>query len=113
VPFDIPEAETEIVAGALTEFSGRKLAIFRLALDMEMVVGCALLGNLFLGGFDSLLLPSVVAFVLKTMLVLFALSCIRALFARLRLDQMVRLSWGVLAPLSLAQLMAVVVMRGI
>jgi len=42
------------------------------------------------------------------MLVLFALSCIRALFARLRLDQMVRLSWGVLAPLSLLQLMMVV-----
>jgi len=103
VPFDIPEADTEIVAGVLTEFSGRKLALFRLALDMEMVVCCVLLVNLFLGGFSSLFLLG-----LKTMLVLFALSCIRALFARLRLDQMVRLSWGVLAPLSLLQLMMVV-----
>jgi len=113
VPFDIPEAETEIVAGALTEFSGRKLALFRLALDMEMVVGCALIGNLFLGGFDSLVLPTAVAFLLKTLLVLFVLSCIRALFARLRLDQMVRLSWGFLAPLSLAQLVAAVWMKGV
>ena len=110
VPFDIPEADTEIVAGALTEFSGRKLALFRLALDVEMVVGCALLSNLFLGGFDGPFLP-VVAFLMKGMFVLFALSCIRALFARLRLDQMVRLSWGVLAPLSLMQLMAVVWMN--
>ncbi|GAG30393.1 unnamed protein product, partial [marine sediment metagenome] len=112
VPFDIPEAETEIVAGALTEFSGRKLALFGLALDMEMVVGCALIGNLFLGGFGSPFLPAAV-FVLKTMLVLFVLSCIRALFARLRLDQMVRLSWGFLAPLSLAQLVAAVWMKGV
>jgi len=108
VPFDIPEADTEIVAGVLTEFSGRKLALFRLAQDMEMVVCCVLLVNLFLGGFSSLFLLG-----LKTMLVLFALSCIRALFARLRLDQMVRLSWGVLAPLSLAQLMAAVWMKGV
>ena len=113
VPFDIPEADTEIVAGVLTEFSGRKLALFRLALDMEMVVGCALMGNLFLGGFNSLFLPTAITFLLKTLLVLFALSCIRALFARLRLDQMVRLSWGVLAPLSLAQLAAAVWMKGV
>jgi NADH-quinone oxidoreductase subunit H len=48
VPFDIPEAETEIVAGSFTEYSGRLLAFFRLALDMELVVGASLLSAVFL-----------------------------------------------------------------
>ena len=42
MPFDIPEAETEIVAGSFTEYSGRLLAIFRIAIDMELVVGASL-----------------------------------------------------------------------
>ena len=48
VPFDIPEAETEIVAGAFTEYSGRLLALFRMAIDMELVVGASLLAAVFL-----------------------------------------------------------------
>ena len=50
VPFDAPEAETEIVAGALTEYSGKKLALFRLTVDMELVAGSALIAAIFLGG---------------------------------------------------------------
>ena len=48
MPFDIPEAETEIVAGSFTEYSGRLLALFRLAIDIEMVVGASLLAAVFL-----------------------------------------------------------------
>ena len=48
VPFDIPEAETEIVAGTFTEYSGRLLALFRLAIDIEMIVGASLIAAVFL-----------------------------------------------------------------
>jgi len=53
VPFDIPHAETEIVGGAFTEYSGRKLAMFRLLADIQMVVGAGFLAALFLGGFPG------------------------------------------------------------
>ena len=57
VPFDIPHAETEIVGGQFTEYSGKKLAFFRLLGDIEMVVGAGLIAAVFLGGFPGGLLP--------------------------------------------------------
>ena len=52
-PFDIPHAETEIVGGTFTEYSGKKLALFRLMMDIELVVASGLLATVFLGGFPG------------------------------------------------------------
>ncbi len=104
-PLDIPKAKSEMVAGALTEFSGRKLALWHLTMDMQTAVGIFLLVNTFMGG--SLAwgpLPAGLLFALKSLAILVALSFISALYARLRIDQLASLGWRVLAPLALAQL---------
>jgi NADH-quinone oxidoreductase subunit H len=106
-PFDIPKAKTEISAGPLTEFSGRKLALWYLTRDIEAVVGAFLLINLFLGGAGAGLW-SVVAFGTKALGLLLALSVASALYARLRIDQLVSIGWQVLAPAALLQLLATV-----
>ena len=101
VPFDIPKAKSEVVAGPLTEFSGRKLAMWQLSLRCEAVVGILLLVNAFLGG-DS---GGPLAFAAKSLAILVLLSLVSTLCARLRIDQMADLSWRVLAPLALLQTM--------
>jgi len=113
IPFDIPEAETEIVAGWLTEYSGRKLALLRLAGDVEMVLACGLLAALYLGGPASPV-PwlSIVWFLIKTLAVLLIFSNLRSLFARFRIDQMISGCWKYLLPLASIQLIAVELMLG-
>ncbi len=106
-PFDIPKAKTEISAGPLTEFSGRKLALWYLTRDIEAVVGAFLLVNLFLGG-GGVALWSVIAFGAKALFLLLALSVASVLYARLRIDQLVNLGWKVLAPAALLQLLVTV-----
>ncbi len=105
VPFDIPEAETEIVAGPLTEYSGWPLAIYRLTLDIEMVVGAALIAAIFLPFWysDSVFLGFIV-FMLKLLFIIAILTFLRTLFARLRIEQMVNFCWKYLAPAVLLQL---------
>jgi NADH-quinone oxidoreductase subunit H len=103
-PFDAPEAETEIVAGALTEYSGRGLALFRLGRNAELVIGLTLIAAFYLGG-----LASPLAFVAKTLALLFGLAGLQALLARLRIDQTVGLWWRYGALLALGQLLAMVV----
>ncbi|MEM3437148.1 MAG: complex I subunit 1 family protein [Nitrososphaerales archaeon] len=113
IPFDIPEAETEIVAGWLTEFSGRKLALFRLTRNVELLYLSGLAVTLFLGGpsgpiisgLEPILYP--IYFLLKTLFVLFLLTTLRALFARLRIDQMVNFSWKYLIPISILHILFV------
>ncbi len=104
-PFDIPKAKSEVVAGPLTEFSGRKLALWHLSIQCKTVVGIFLLTNLFWGGAGLFILPPWLTFGLKSLLILLTLSLISALYARLRIDQMASLGWRVLAPLALAQMM--------
>ena len=108
VPFDIPHAETEIVGGVFTEYSGRKLAMFRLLADIQMVVGAGFLAALFLGGFPGGLVPGFLWFILKTLAIVFILSAMRAVTARIRIDQMVAFSWRYLAPLALLQLVVII-----
>ncbi|MCL5674690.1 MAG: NADH-quinone oxidoreductase subunit H [Candidatus Omnitrophica bacterium] len=103
-PFDIPHAETEIVGGTFTEYTGRKLAFFRLITDIEMVVGSGLIATVFLGGFPGGIFSSFIWFIIKTLFVIFLLSVIKAAFSRLRIDQMVRFSWYILAPLGILQI---------
>jgi NADH-quinone oxidoreductase subunit H len=95
-PFDAPEAETEIVAGAMTEYSGRGFAFFRLAKDIELLVGLALIAAFYLGGFSNPALPVVIQaalFLVKTLLLLLVLAILQTIFARLRIDQTVGLWW--------------------
>jgi NADH-quinone oxidoreductase subunit H len=108
-PFDIPKAKSEIGAGPLTEFSGRKLALWHLSLDMKTVVGIFLLVNVFLGGsFTELAVPTALIFGVKTLLILLAFSITGVLYARLRIDQLASLGWRVLAPLALVQTLIVI-----
>jgi NADH-quinone oxidoreductase subunit H len=87
-PFDAPQAETEIVAGALTEYSGRSLALFKLAKAVSLLLGLTLLALLYLGR-----LSNPIEFVLKTLFLLLIVTTFEALFARLRIDQSLKLWW--------------------
>jgi NADH-quinone oxidoreductase subunit H len=113
VPFDLPHAETEIVGGTFTEYSGRKLAFFRLAIDIEMVVGSGLIATVFLGGFPGGVWLGFVFFILKTLFVVLLLSATRAVFARIRIDQVVSFAWRYLAPLAVVQLLIVILIKGL
>jgi NADH-quinone oxidoreductase subunit H len=97
-PFDSPEAETEIVAGALTEYSGRGLAIFNLGKGVELVIGLTLITAFYMGGLSSPL-----DFLLKTVGVLVVLAGLQSLMTRLRIDQTVGLWWRYGAVLVLVQ----------
>jgi NADH-quinone oxidoreductase subunit H len=87
-PFDAPEAETEVVAGALTEYSGRGLALFRLGKGVELVLGLSLVAAFYLGGVEGPL-----AFFGKTLVLLLGVAGMQSVLARLRIDQTVGLWW--------------------
>lgn len=105
-PFDAPEAETEIVAGALTEYSGRGYALFRLGRSVELVVGLTLIAALFMGG-----LANPLDFLVKTLALLLVMAGLQTLFARLRIDQTVGLWWRYGALLVLVQMLVITVLR--
>jgi NADH-quinone oxidoreductase subunit H len=113
VPFDIPEAETEIVAGTFTEYSGRLLALFRLSVDVEMVVGASVLAAVFLPSGPQL--PPWACFIrylIQVLFIVFMISLLRSLFARLRLDQMINFCWKYFAPLAFLQLLIGLILKG-
>ena len=101
-PFDAPEAETEIVAGAMTEYSGRGYALFRLGKDVELVIGLTLVATFYLGG-----LANPLQFVIKTLALLLVLALLQTAFARLRIDQTVGFWWRAGALLAVVQLIAI------
>ncbi|MEM2127090.1 MAG: complex I subunit 1 family protein [Candidatus Bathyarchaeia archaeon] len=108
VPFDIPEAETEIVSGWQAEFSGRKLALIRLGNNIKLVAASALMTTLFLGGpLGPGPVPAPVWFILKTILCVVILSNLRALFARFRIDQVFQWAWRNLIPISILYIVAI------
>ncbi len=106
-PFDAPEAETEIVSGALTEYSGRGYALFRLGRNVELVIGLTLVAAFYLGGVANPLM-----FILKTFGLLFVVAALQSLFARLRIDQTVGLWWRTGTLLVLAQLLVLIILKG-
>jgi NADH-quinone oxidoreductase subunit H len=106
-PFDAPEAETEIVAGAVTEYSGRGLALFYLGREVELVGGLTLIAAFYLGGVSNPL-----EYVVKTLALMLGVAGIQTLMPRLRIDQTVGLWWRFGALLALAQWLALLLRRG-
>jgi NADH-quinone oxidoreductase subunit H len=111
-PFDLIEAESEIVAGFHTEYSGMKFAMFFLAEFISTLFMSALFTTAFLGGWrgpgvEQLPLLGMVYFMAKTMLVYFAIVWVRGTLPRVRIDQMMDLNWKFLVPLTVALLFAV------
>ena len=104
MPFDIPHAKNEIVGGQFTEYTGRLLNFFLLAVDMELVVGAALVNAVFLGGSLGLAgWAGVGVFLGKTLFITFLLALLKVLMARIRIEQMINFCWKYLAPVALAQ----------
>ncbi|MFQ5882232.1 MAG: NADH-quinone oxidoreductase subunit NuoH [Candidatus Methylomirabilales bacterium] len=104
-PFDLPEAETELVAGFHTEYSSMKFALFFMAEYANMIAASALATTLFLGGWRGPLLPPVIWFLLKVFGFLFLFIWLRATLPRFRYDQLMGFGWKVLLPLALANVM--------
>jgi NADH-quinone oxidoreductase subunit H len=111
-PFDIPEAESELVAGFHTEYSGMRFAMFFLAEYSNMFIVAAVAATLFFGGWKSppllgfLPVPGVVWFFLKVYVLIFVIIWVRWTFPRLRFDQLMNFSWKVMIPVSLVHLVA-------
>lgn len=105
IPFDLPEAEAELVGGYHTEYAGMKFAMFFLGEYASMITVSALAATLFFGGWSGPVLPPVLWFVLKMSLFLFAYIWIRGTLPRLRYDQLMRFGWLVLFPLALLNTM--------
>jgi len=121
-PFDLPEAESELVAGYHTEYSGMKFAYFYMAEYAHMVLMSSLVVILFFGGwlppFPSVkalsflhVVPGFVWYLIKIMFFLYLYVWIRATFPRYRFDSLIRLVWKWLIPLSLVNLLAVALVR--
>jgi NADH-quinone oxidoreductase subunit H len=121
-PFDLPEAESELVAGYHTEYSGMKFAYFYMAEYAHMVLVSSLVVILFFGGwlppFPSVkalsflhVVPGFVWYLVKIMFFLYLYVWIRATFPRYRFDSLIRLVWKWLIPLSLVNLLAVALVR--
>ncbi|MBI2848569.1 MAG: NADH-quinone oxidoreductase subunit NuoH [Chloroflexi bacterium] len=103
-PFDLPEAESELVAGFLTEFSGIRWALFFLGEYGNMIIVSAMAAVLFLGGWQGPVLPGILWFLLKVYFLLLVFIWFRATFPRLRADQLMSFSWKVLIPITLANI---------
>ena len=112
-PFDIPEAETEIVAGPFTEYSGRFLALFRMSIDIEMIVVSSLAAAIFFPVWSTNIWLGIVIYLVKTIFIVFILSLMRALMARIRIEQMVNFCWKFLAPAALLQILIDIIIKAV
>jgi len=108
-PFDLPEAESELVAGFMVEYSSTPYLLFMLGEYVAIMTMCALCTILFLGGWLPPLpvapftwVPGVVWFIIKVCMVFFMFAMVKAFVPRYRYDQLMRLGWKVFLPLSLA-----------
>jgi NADH-quinone oxidoreductase subunit H len=110
-PFDIPEAEQELVAGYNVEYSGMKFAMFFLAEFVNMFTVAAITTTLFLGGWNGAILPSWVWFLLKTLAVVLLLMLFRWTYPRLRVDQLMEFAWKYLVPITFANLILAGIMK--
>jgi len=108
-PFDIPEAESELIAGFHTEYSGMRFGAFFLAEFTNMVIVCAVATILFLGGWKGPLLPGWLWFFIKVYGLIVVMMIFRWTFPRLRFDQLMTFAWAILVPLALVNLLVTIV----
>jgi NADH-quinone oxidoreductase subunit H len=110
-PLDIPKAKSEVVGGPLTEFTGAKMGLWHLVMNIQAVLGIFLLTNLYLG-WTKTLNPqiAVLVFIIEFLGLVVVLSGASAIYARLRIDQLAGLGWRILVPLSLLQIGFVILM---
>ncbi len=107
-PFDLPEAESELVAGYQVEYSSTPYLLFMIGEYLNIVLMCAMISILFLGGwlppvdvYPLNAVPGVIWFILKVWLVFFMFAMVKAFVPRYRYDQLMRLGWKIFLPLSL------------
>ncbi len=110
-PFDIPEAEQEIVYGFLTEFGGFNYAILVLSKLVELFALYSVAVILFLGGFKGPVLPGILWFFIKIFFLYIFTFVVRASIPRIRMDQLLRFCWKVLTPLALLNLAFVILIK--
>jgi NADH-quinone oxidoreductase subunit H len=108
-PFDLPEAEAELVAGYFVEYSAMTFAQFFLGENINIIFMCCFMTVLFLGGWLPILnlnilylIPGIIWFIIKVLIFLFSFVWVRVTFPRYRYDQLMRLGWKIFLPLSLA-----------
>jgi NADH-quinone oxidoreductase subunit H len=114
IPFDLTEAESELVAGYHTEYSGMKFGMFLVGEYVAITLISALIVTLFFGGWSGPWLPDVVWFLLKVLVFITLFILVRGTFPRPRYDQLMTLGWKIMLPLSLLNLLvtgAIVVAR--
>lgn len=103
-PFDLPEAEQELVAGYQTEYGGFKFAMFYIGEYVAVVTMSALITTLFWGGWQGPVLPGVLWFAGKTLAFVFVFIWVRATLPRVRQDQLMAFGWKVLVPLGVVNI---------
>jgi NADH-quinone oxidoreductase subunit H len=106
MPFDLPEAESELIAGFHTEYSGIKFGLFFVGEYLGVTLISAMIVTLFFGGWHGPLLPPIVWFLLKTFVFISGFILVRASLPRPRYDQLMAFGWKVLLPVALLNLLA-------
>jgi len=104
-PFDLPEAESELVAGYHTEYSSMRFSMFFISEYANMLAVSAVAVTLFFGGWDGPIFPPIFWFLAKIFVFMFVYIWLRATFPRFRYDQLMNFGWKVLFPLALLNTM--------
>jgi NADH-quinone oxidoreductase subunit H len=112
-PFDSPEAETEIVSGALVEYGGRLLAFFKMAAGCELVLVVSLFSAIFLPYMTGIVWIDFILYIVKTLITLFCLTLMRATMARLEISKIVSFCWKFLTPVAVGQVILNLFIRGV
>jgi NADH-quinone oxidoreductase subunit H len=105
IPFDIPEAESELVAGVTTEYAGMRFGLMQMAEYLHTLISSAVAAAIFFGGWDGPFAPGLHWMVLKTLVLFFMIFWVRWSLVRFRSDQLMALCWKYLLPISLLLVM--------